>query len=143
MLGNLLILLAVLYVTVYCFMTIARSDGIAPEIKFINTESYLSALGFSVYCFEGVGIVMPIMQSCEDPHTFKTSLNWAIFILTVIYIIFGSIGYLTWGQGRIESYSTEMLPADNTAVILMKLLFSINIILSYPLAILPTNEIFG
>ena len=97
MLGNLLILLAVVYVTVYCFMTIARLDEIAPEIKFINTDSYLSTLGFSVYCFEGIGIVMPIMQACEDPSTFKSSLNWAISILTVIYIIFGSIGYLTWG----------------------------------------------
>ena len=61
MLGNLLTLMAVLYVTVYCFMTIARQDGIAPEIKFINTESYLNAMGIAIYCFEGIGVVMPIM----------------------------------------------------------------------------------
>jgi len=74
MLGNLLILMAVAFVTVYCFMTMARQDGIAPDVKFINTDSYLSALGMSVYCFEGIGIVMPIMQSCEDPTTFKRSM---------------------------------------------------------------------
>ena len=36
MLGNMLILLAILFVTVYCCMTIAYQDGIAPDIKFIN-----------------------------------------------------------------------------------------------------------
>lgn len=60
-LGNLLILLAVLYVSVYCCMTMVRQDGIAPEIKFINQDSYLNALGMAIYCFEGIGVVMPIM----------------------------------------------------------------------------------
>ena len=75
LLGNLLILLAVLYVTVYCFMTMARQEGIAPGVHFINTDSYLSALGMAIYCFEGIGIVMPIMQTCENPTKFKTNLK--------------------------------------------------------------------
>ena len=36
-----------------------------------------------------------------------------------------------------------MLPADNLAVILMKFIFSFNLVFSYPLCIYPTNEIFG
>jgi len=94
-----------------------------------------------ILCFEGIGVVMPIMQTSEDPAQFKQSLNWAIGILAVVYILFGSIGYLAWGQGNIESYSTEMLPADNVAVILMKCIFCFNLIFSYPLLIQPTNEI--
>ena len=61
----------------------------------------------------------------------------------MIYIIFGTIGYLTWGQSKIEAYSTEMLPSTNPAVIMMKFLFSFNLIFSYPLTIYPANEIFG
>ena len=97
----------------------------------------------TIYCFEGIGIVMPIMQTCENPAKYKTSMNYAVGTLTITYVIFGSIGYLTWGQSHIEAYSTEMLPADNLAVILMKLFFSFNLIFSYPLCIQPTNEIFA
>ena len=61
----------------------------------------------------------------------------------MIYIIFGTIGSLTWGKGKIEAYSTEMMPADNVAVIIMKFLFACNLIFSYPLTIYPANEIFG
>ena len=36
-----------------------------------------------------------------------------------------------------------MLPAENVAVMLMKFLFSFNLLFSYPLAIQPANKIFG
>ena len=61
MLGNLLILLAILFVSVYCCMVISRQDGLAEGVKFVNENDYLSALGMSIYCFEGIGIVMPVM----------------------------------------------------------------------------------
>lgn len=67
LLGNLLILLAVLFVSVYCGMTINRQDGIGEGIKFINENEYLGAVGMSIYCFEGIGIVMPIMHASENP----------------------------------------------------------------------------
>ena len=62
LLGNLLILLAVLFVSIYCCMVLGRQDGIGEGIKFINESEYLNAVGMSVYCFEGIGIVMPIMH---------------------------------------------------------------------------------
>lgn len=89
----------------------------------------------SIYCFEGIGIVMPIMQSSENPEQFKQSLHWAIATLTAIYILFGGLGYLTWGGSPIEAYSTEMLPADNLAVIIMKFLFSFNLVPTYAITI--------
>ena len=55
----------------------------------------------SIYSFEGIGIVMPVMNSSESPETFKTTLTAAIATLTVIYILFGSLGYLAWGQSEI------------------------------------------
>jgi len=60
-LGNLLMLLVVLSITVYCCMIMNRQDGIAPGVKFINQDGYLSVLGFSIFCFEGIGSTMPIM----------------------------------------------------------------------------------
>ena len=90
MLGNLLILMAILYVSVYCGMVLVRNDGIANDIVFINKNEYLGALGMSIYCFEGIGIVMPVMHSSESPESFKASLICAIATLTIIYIFFGN-----------------------------------------------------
>ena len=101
MLGNLLILMAVLFVSVYCGMVISRQGGVAEGIVFVNQSEYLSALGMSIYCFEGIGIVMPVMHSSESPETFKSTLISAIATLTVIYIVFGGLGYLAWGQSEI------------------------------------------
>lgn len=143
MLGNLLILMAILYVSVYCGMVLVRNDGLANDIVFINKNEYLGALGMSIYCFEGIGIVMPVMHSSESPESFKASLICAIATLTIIYIFFGSLGYLTWGQSPIEPYSTDMLPASNIAVIVMKFLFSFNLIFSYSITIQPANQILG
>ena len=109
MLGNFLILLAVLYVTTYCFMELSRQGGIGEGVKFVNSD-YLGALGYAVYCFEGIGIVMPVMQQSASPETFKSTLIAAIATLTGIYIFFGAIGYLTWGSSPIQPYSTDMLP---------------------------------
>ena len=57
--------------------------------------------------------------------------------------MFGGLGYLTWGVGSIEPYATEMLPATNVAVIIMKFLFSFNLIFTYSITIQPANQIFG
>ena len=115
----------------------------AEGIKFINENDYLNALGMSIYCFEGIGIVMPVMHSSQDPATFKAILFQAITTLTVIYILFGGLGYLAWGSSWIEPYATDMLPAYNIAVIIMKFLFSFNLIFSYSIIIQPANQILG
>lgn len=110
MLGNLLIVMGVTFVTVYCFMTMARQGGLGEGLQFVNPDSYLNTLGYSVYCFEGIGIVMPVMQSSAEPAQFKSALIAAITTLTVVYIAFGEIGYLTWGSGIDQALATEMLP---------------------------------
>ena len=86
---------------------------------------------------------MPIMHSCENPESFKSVLFCAITTLTIIYIFFGGLGYMTWGQSEIEPFATDMLPASNIAVVIMKFLFNFNLIFSYAIVIQPTNQIFG
>lgn len=141
LLGNFLIAFSIIFVTVYCLVYMKQEGGVGPDIEFINEASYLSTLGMSVYCYEGIGIVMPVMATCEDPSSFKRVLVMAIVTLTIIYIAFGEIGYLTWGSEMDKPLVTEMLPADNFAVAATKLLYSLNLVCSYPIVINPTNTI--
>lgn len=70
MVGVILVLISVIYVSVYSAKVLHDQTEPAPGIEFIG-EGYLGTLGFCVYCFEGIGIVMPVMATAEQPEKFK------------------------------------------------------------------------
>ena len=96
-------------------------------------------LGFAVYSHEGIGVVMPIMQSAENPERFLQLLTLAIGTLTSLYVIFGSVCYSAYGS-ETKPIITEMLP-NNGFKAAIKILFCINLILGYSICIHPTNMI--
>ena len=60
--GNTLILTTVIIVSVVLFSKFADRDYITGKnILAFNKDSYMVMAGFSVYAFEGIGVVMPIM----------------------------------------------------------------------------------
>ena len=66
-------------------------------------------------------------------------LTYAIITLIIIFIAFSELCYMTWGSNLTEPYVTQMLPKDQLGVILIKFLFSLNLICSYPIMIYPAN----
>ena len=54
-----------------------------------------------------------------------------------MYVLFAFTCYYAWGSNLDESVVTEMLPPDNVFVQIMKLLFCINLMISYPITIIP------
>jgi len=67
MIGNIIILITFFVVCTFCFTVIAEQDGLGPDLHVFNPDNWLLTAGFFVYCFEGIGIVMPIMQTCDSP----------------------------------------------------------------------------
>jgi len=55
--------------------------------------------------------------------------------------LFGTICYLTYGANMDEQVITEMLPAGNAVVILLKLTFAVCVICTFPITINPCNII--
>ena len=107
-------------------------------MSFIS-DGYLNTLGFTIYCYEGIGIVMPVLATTENPERFKSMLIYAFITLTVIFIVFAEMCYISWGSTLDEAIVTQMLPRDNVAVILIKFLFSLNLVFSYSIVIYPAN----
>ena len=66
-------------------------------------------------------------------------LTYAYITLIVLYVSFAELGYIAWGTNLDDPLITQMLPAENGAVILIKFLFSLNLLCSYPIIIGPTN----
>ena len=84
---------------------------------------------------------MPIMQASAEPDKFMKCLVAAIATLSVIYLMFGLLTYITFGSDLDEPFITEMLPADNLWIEIIKVLFCFNLVFSYPITINPTNTI--
>ena len=64
----------------------------------------------------------------------------ALSALCTVYVIFSFICFYAWGSNLTEAVVTQMLPADNVYVEIMSVLFSINLLFSYPLTIFVTNQ---
>ena len=96
-------------------------------------------MGMCIYCFEGIGVVMPIMHTCENKQNFKKLFIYVVVLLTAIYIAFSCLCVFAWGTNMTEPIITEMLPADSIFFTCLKLFFACNLICSYPVFINPTN----
>ena len=84
---------------------------------------------------------MPVMHKAKEPESFNSCLIAAIGTLCLVYIFFGELTALTWGASLTEPYVTEMLPPQNLFVGIIKVVYTVNLICSYPITIKPTNEI--
>ena len=104
--GNFLIILTIIFVTVHASKIMGEQGGKGPNIEFINTAGVMNTLGFSIYSYEGIGIVMPIMATTEKPERFKEMLTYAILTLIVIFVGFSELCYMTWGSSLTEPYVT-------------------------------------
>lgn len=60
---------------------------------------------------EGIGAVMPIENAMKKPQHFMFVLNTAMFIVVVLYILIGFLGYVSFGDG-VEASVTMNLPKD-------------------------------
>jgi len=91
--------------------------------------------------YEAIGGVMPIMSATKDREEFPTLLAITIGMLTLIYIVFAELCYYTFGSKMDKPIIMEMMPAANPIIIVVKFLFILNLVFSYPLTIFVTNII--
>ena len=96
-------------------------------------------MGFAIYSFEGIGIVMPVFNACEKPESFNKILIAVIVTLVIVFIGFSELCYLNWGSNLTEPIVTELLPKDDKTVIATKILYSLVLLPSTVLNIHPVN----
>lgn len=120
LLGNLLILSTVIIVSIVLLIKLKGSGGeFAESIEAINGNEYWAMIGFSCYAYEGIGVVMPIMQACECPEKFDKILFYAILTLTIIYVSFADLCYLILGNNLNHTFITQELDQKSNIVIIL------------------------
>lgn len=138
LIGTCLIIITCIFVAIVATGRMISETEIPSGIVFINTSGMMNTLGFTIYCYEGIGIVMPVLATSQNPQDFKRMVTYAYVTLIVFFISFAEVCYFAWGDS-LDPYVTENLNSDNVAVILIKFAYSLNLVCSYPICIFPTN----
>ncbi|MBA0581332.1 hypothetical protein Gorai_023513 [Gossypium raimondii] len=76
--------------------------------------------GMAVFCFEGFGMTLALEQSMKERNTFPKVLGMAFTWITLMYVLFGSFGYLAYGD-ETKDIITLNLPNNWTATAVQKL----------------------
>ena len=65
--ADVLILVTTIVILVYAFIH-AAEEGMGKGVYAINPTLWLDMIGFSVYSYEGIGVILPILEITEKPE---------------------------------------------------------------------------
>lgn len=94
----------------------------------------------AVYCFEGIGLALPIENSMHKPTGFRHLWLTCMSVITSVYITFGCFGYAAYGA-HTPSSITDTLPRHSGPSTFVKLGVCGCLFLTFPLMLFPVFEI--
>ncbi len=89
----------------------------------------------ALYCFEGVGTVLPIEEAMANKPNFERVLLLTTLFVTAIYSAVGALGYLAYGDATLEIVTLNL--GDTAIGDLVKLSLSVGLLFTFPLTIFP------
>lgn len=110
----------------------------------IEVVGVLSAVpfffGVASYCFEGVGMVLPLENSMQHKGNFTPILVSTVVIITAIYATFGICGYLAFGDAT-QDVITLNIEGSSGMATLVKLFLCAGLFFTYPVMLFPVFEV--
>lgn len=138
-LANFFILAGLITIIYYIFVEfmIENKGVLGPGIEFVfNQSSFSLFIGVAIFAFEGIGLIIPIQESMIYPDRFPKVLAQVLVTISLVFIVIGTIGYLTFGE-NIQTVILLNLPQNSPFVSFTQLFYSIAILLSTPLQLFP------
>ncbi|EEY54291.1 Amino Acid/Auxin Permease (AAAP) Family [Phytophthora infestans T30-4] len=96
--------------------------------------------GVASYCFEGVGMVLPLENSMRNKHNFMPILVCTVVIITSLYATFGICGYLAFGNDT-DAVITLNFEGSGGLVTLVKVFLCLGLFFTYPVMLFPVFEV--
>jgi proton-coupled amino acid transporter len=110
-------------------------------VPLINKSTWLTMIGSAIYSFEGVGVVLPILDVCEDQSKFPKVL-FAVMVTNVfLYTIFGEYCLFVYGTELVGKPLITMNLPETPIIYALKAIFCVNVIISISLTSFPANTI--
>ncbi|KAK7096982.1 hypothetical protein V1264_004024 [Littorina saxatilis] len=101
-------------------------------------------LAIAIYCYEGAGMILALESSIKEEvrYKFKRFFITAMFVVTTLYITFGTCGYLSFGP-ETKSIITLNLPKGTGLDfgMMVKSCLCLGIFFTYPVMMFPVIKI--
>ena len=122
----------------YAIQKMSEDGQALTDAEFIDDKNWQTAIGFAVYAYEGIGIVFPVQDVCRDKEKYPMIVYGVITACAIIFVFFGMFCVFAWGPLLTTPLITDVLP-DNNFIYIVKFLFCLNLIFSYPLQLYPAH----
>ncbi|CDW90768.1 UNKNOWN [Stylonychia lemnae] len=134
-----LILLTTIVILIYALLQLSK-HGWGENNEIFNTSTWLTMIGSSVYSYEGIGVILPLLEVTEKPELYPKILFYVLLTVMLLYVGFGEFCLFVYGDLISNPLITANLPSG-VIVWIIKVCFSINLFFTYPLQIYPANII--
>ena len=138
--SDMLILLSILVLCIYAGVDVGKRGGFAPDCIQAITSFWPSAIGFSMYAFEGIGVILPIREITEKKEDYLKIFTLVVGGIGIFYLIFCEFMIFGYGEAKVQHpLITEALPRKSIVTYGIKVLFCIMLLFTYPLQMYPAN----
>ncbi|PVV01680.1 hypothetical protein BB560_003892 [Smittium megazygosporum] len=115
------------------------TQGIA-NVEMFNPNLFPLIVGTAVFSYEGIGLVIPVVDSMKNPSEFPRVLSLTVFISAMIFILAASLSYMAFGD-KVETVVLLNLTEGGSTTSFIQFLYSIAIMFSTPLQLFPAIRI--
>ncbi|KAI9309033.1 transmembrane amino acid transporter protein-domain-containing protein [Cunninghamella echinulata] len=129
-----------LIVIIYFSSDQLYNHGPGPGIVAVNSMDFGLTIGTATFSFEGIGLLIPIVESMADPHKFPIVTIFGMIIVCCIYVLIGTLSYMAYGD-QIQAAVIYNFPPDNRLNISVELLYSLAVMLTMPFMLFPALKI--
>ncbi|KAI0243560.1 hypothetical protein L0F63_004989, partial [Massospora cicadina] len=112
----------------------------AGSIENFNPAGVALMASTAIFAFEGVGLVLPIAESMEEPKRFPRLLSMALLISTLVLLTVGSLSYAAFGD-EVNVVVLRNLPAAEPISQTVRLIYSLAVSFAVPLQLFPAIRI--
>jgi len=141
--GDIMIFLTVFTCMGYATASVVNNGWLDKDLPLFNSQLWPNSIGFAIYSFEGIGVILPIQDITADKENYFTIVCYTGVAITAVYMIFAEFCLFAWYNRFTDEHPliTDYLPSDSVYCWIVKLLFAFQLIISYTLVIYPANMI--
>jgi solute carrier family 36 (proton-coupled amino acid transporter) len=140
--ADFLILITAITIVVFAGIHISeKEEGWGDGVPILNQSTWLTMIGSSIYSFEGIGCVIPVLEVTANPKKFPRLLLYVMMTSLILFTGFGEFCLFVYGKELEGKPLITMNLPDGPVIWILKSFFSINVIISISLCAFPANNI--
>ncbi|ORX53056.1 hypothetical protein DM01DRAFT_1288183 [Hesseltinella vesiculosa] len=129
-----------LIVIIYFTSWQLHNVGVGPNIIAVNNVDFGMTISTAAFSFEGIGLLIPIVESMEKPEKFPFVVTLGLIVITLVYVLIGTLSYLAYGD-TIQAAVLYNFTPDDRLTVAVQLLYSLAIMLTMPFMLFPALKI--